>query len=1025
MTFYHILQSFVWGGCVLFGSMQPLPLQAIHTVQQSSTDVLRGKVTDSQGGELPGVTVKVEGTRRVTVTDAQGNYTLNVRPGETVRFSYLGMKGQSFKYRRQARANISMQEDDNMLNEVSVKARTNINAIDVRARAGVVDQVNMKLVTEKPSIDMGLALQGAVPGLLVMNTGELGKTPELRIRGNSSLRRGNVSNEPLYVLDGKIITAETFYNLNPMDISEMKVLKDAVACALYGVKAANGVIEITSKRGNSEGTTINYNFNMGITTRGRRGLKLMETSEKLELERLMRNPAAPGYRYCADYYNRYESDNPNKAQLIAEGEKLLNNLRQTNTDWFKELLRNSIYTRHTISMRGGNEESSYFASFNYTKQGGRIKGNDKEHIGVSLNLDKTLGKIGYAMISMNGSYAKVNTPVGTSNDPTQLVYDLNPYESPASGKLYSYPGRTFSDLFNQYQEKSSDKSVGVSLNLSLTPIKGLDIEYVGGIDYLLDESNKFTPGSSYSERNSGVAEYQRGILQRAKNTTTNISSNLRVTYEKTFNEKHSVTVGANFDYYRSIYDNIGTIGYGVGDINSTSAINHSITGVRRERTSGKKDRNAQIGAGLLASYTYSDLYDAYASYKRDGSSILPADKRWNNAWAVGLGWTPSNYNFLKGNKLLTRLNLRTSYGVIANLNGVSASSTVATFSYLESSYENQRQLSLISLFNENLKPEVTKSFDVMLTTELMKRLTLNINLYKRRTEQALLDVPIPTSTGFNTLKRNIGILDNNGIEASANWRVLQLPDWSLSLFGSLAYNNNKVIDLYYAHEIYTSDDAIVPDYEVGKSYDMIYGPRSLGINPLTGYPVFSTPNGEKQASEPLTREDVVALGHSTPPYSGSFGMNLGYKSFELDMNFYYNFGGKKQFNYTYVRNYDHVKKNAASGQIDNMWFKSGDENKIYPTPFWTSAVAEDNLSRFANSRTLGNSNFIRLSMLSLRYRIPGNLLKRNLPFIRFASVALQASNLFNWTSYSESDPESGTLAGTLQPVYTLNVNLTF
>ena len=251
---------------------------------------------------------------------------------------------------------------------------------------------------------------------------------------------------------------------------------------------------------------------------------------------------------------------------------------------------------------------------------------------------------------------------------------------------------------------------------------------------------------------------------------------------------------------------------------------------------------------------------------------------------------------------------------------------------------------------------------------MFNRVTLETSWYNRRTEQALLDVPIPSSTGYTTLKRNIGILENRGIEFGLKAKVLDTRDWILNLRWNMAYNRNKVIDLYYADKIYASEDVLVPDYEVGKSYDMIYGPQSLGINPLTGYPVFLVKdNKEKQASETLTVDDVVALGHSTPPYTGSFGLSLSYKAFDLDVDFYYVHGGIHQFNYSYVRDKDNVNRNAVAGQTERMWFKAGDEGKVYPTPFYTSATAEENLTLYPNSLTVGKSDYLKLSMISLRY----------------------------------------------------------
>ena len=380
---------------------------------------------------------------------------------------------------------------------------------------------------------------------------------------------------------------------------------------------------------------------------------------------------------------------------------------------------------------------------------------------------------------------------------------------------------------------------------------------------------------------------------------------------------------------------------------------------------------------------------------------------------------------MKENKVLTDLKFKTSYGVTANLNGVSVSSTVASFKYSTLSYENQRPLEFVSLYNTDLVPEQNKNFDFGVDLTLWRKVNFSLSWYNRQTDHALLDVPIPTSTGYRSLMRNIGVLRNRGVEMSLNVHILDSYDWRLSVGGNLAYNENKVLDLYYTDRIYGSEDALVPDYEVGKSYDVLYGPKSLGINPLTGYPVFSTPSGEKQATEAVTKDDVVALGHLTPPYTGSVNINLGYKSFEFDADFYYVHGGVQRFNYSYVRSKDNANKNAIHGQTEKMWFHQGDENKTYWTPFYTSSTAETNLVMLPNSRTVGKSDYIKLSMVSLRYRVSSSWLQKHVPFVKYATFGLQGSNLFTWTNYKESDPESGQLSGTTQPVYTFNMNLTF
>ncbi|MBR1689001.1 MAG: SusC/RagA family TonB-linked outer membrane protein [Prevotella sp.] len=994
---------------------------------QESPLTLTGAVTDEQNGPLPGVTVHIDGTRLTTVTDSNGRFTLRGqwKRGARIEFTYVGFSPYTVKYSGQTKLSVVLKEQTTDIQEVVVTARTNINAIDLRGKAGVVENVDMKRVEAKPMIDFALSLQGQIPGLVVTNTGELGAEPQIRIRGNSSLRKGNSTNEPLYVLDGQVISSDVFYNLNPTDIKSIKVLKDAAACALYGVKAANGVLEIASQRGYQGRPTISYSTNIGITTRGRRGIKMMHSAEKLELERLLQNPETPGYRYSADYYNRYYADAPNLSQLISDGEALLDSLRGINTDWFDQLLRTNVYHRHSLSIKGGSGGTAYYISGNYSYQGGRIEGNSKQRMGLRMNLDQRIGSIGYLMLSVDGGYAKTKTPNGTSSSPTSLVYELNPYEQ-RTGRLWSYPGQTYDDLMHQYSGESSSKSAGASASLTLNPLKGLDIAAVVGIDFLLDEGTQFTPSTAYSETHSGIPELARGIYTKSKGTTTNITSNIRVTYNHTFGEKHDLTVGGNMDYYRTDTDNELMRGYGVGTINSAAAINQSLSGTRQPYVSAPRDKMAQIGFGGVVGYTYDNTYDLYATLKADASSVLPSDKRWNTAWAVGIGWTPSNYALLKDNRWLTHLNLKASYGQTANLNGVSVSQTVASFQYATSSYENHRPLDFVTLYNKDLVPEQNISTDLGISIELLKRFTVDINWYNRKTKQALLDVPIPTSTGYTTLKRNIGVLQNRGIELGLNAKLIDGYDWRWSIGTTMAYNENKVLDLYYTDRIYTYEEALVPDYEIGKSYDMLYGPVSLGINPMTGYPVFLDGNGEeKQATEPLTKDDVVALGHLTPPYTGTISMNLGYKSLDFDVDFYYVHGGIQRYNYSYVRNRDTALKNAVAGQTDKMWFQRGDEYKTYWTPFYTSATAEENIALYPNSRTVGKSDYLKLSMVSLRYRLPSAWTQRHLPFVQYCTLGLQGSNLYTWTSYDESDPESGQLAGTTQPVFTFNLSITF
>ena len=1002
----------------------------LHTISlsaQSSQRSLSGRVVDPDDEPLAGASVYVKGDiYKGTSTDAEGCFLLKLPDTQkklVIEASFMGMKTSSVDYNGQKEVVIVLEYDANMMESAVVMGKQNINDLDIRAKAGVINMVDINRLQDKPVVDLSLSLQGSAPGLIVTNRGDLGTKPEIRIRGNTSFRKGDTANEPLYVLDGQVISSDAFMTLNPLDIADIKVLKDAVACALYGTKAANGVLEITSVRGSNGNTLVTYDFNGGVTFRGRRGVHMMGTEEKLELERRLKNPEAPGYRYSEDYYRRYYGSDPKLNEMIAQGQAILDELRKTDTDWFNELLRNDFYQRHNLSVRGGNEQTSYYASANYSYQGGQIPGNDVSRFSGRLSLDQAMGKKGYVSLSVSGGYSKSNSPNGSTYSPTSLIYELNPYESKTSGELWYYPGRTYDDLVYQFERTSEDKRFGTTGSINWEPLKGLTLAAVAGLDMVLSESLEFTPSTAYEEQHSGAPANELGKLSKSKNVNTNITTNVRATWNRVFG-KHDVTLGANTDYYWDDMDNMSITGYGVGKLKTPSAINQSIEGNRKVRTSNFNEETAQLGIGLLGGYCFDGIYDVFGTYKADASSILPKDKRWNAAWAVGAGWDIKGYGFMEDFAPISALRFKGSYGRTASLAGVSPALTVATFTYLEDSYGDQRLLELMSLYNDKLKPEQTVSTEVGVSLGFWNRVDMELGWYDRRTEDALLDVPIPASNGFGTLKRNIGILSNS-VETTVSGKIVDREEVRLNLRVSLAYNRNTVVDLYDGDRLYTSEDSVIPDFEVGQSYDMIYGPISLGLNPMTGLPVFKGADGrEIQATEKLKREDMVALGHGSPPFNGTMNLSFTYKQFEFDADFYYVFGGINAYAYSYVRDYDDANRNAVMGQVENMWFQKGDENKMYHTPFYSSSAIE-NLTRWPNSKSVGSSDYLRLQMVSVRYRLPQRMIRNMGGFIKYANVALQASNLFTLTRYKESDPESGSLVGAQQPVVTMSFSMSF
>ncbi|MCH4895988.1 SusC/RagA family TonB-linked outer membrane protein [Marinilabiliaceae bacterium JC040] len=982
--------------------------------------VLKGRIIDKNTKtNLVGVSVSIENTSIGCMSNSKGEFALVLNKGQKIIISCIGYKTKTIKPKKDFIL-VCLEEKHFKLDEVVVRARTNVNDIDMREKAGAVEIVNIDIQALKPELDISMALQGQVPGLLISQPAELGQKPKIRIRGTASFRKNNSANEPLFVLDGMIISSDAFHTLNIEDISEIKVLKDAAATALYGVKAANGVIEMVSKRGHIGKTQIVYRNKTGITFRGNRGAKMMDSKEKLELERLIQNPALPGYRFSEDYYRRYYSNDPNLKSMIAKGKVKLDSLSNINTDWFKELTRMNLFQSHSLGIRGGTDKSQYYYSVNYSKQGGKVKGNDIERFTGRINLDYSILSNLQVYLNLSGGVSKLNTPNGVSESLTSLIYKLNSYEKKKSNgnKLYSYPTRTYSDLINQYSSESNQKRIESSININWKINKDLDISAVYGMDYTLNENLSIINSNAYSQRN--VPDDAKGKISKYKNTDFNYSSNVRAQYLKTI-DKHDIAISANTDYYYTAIDNIGIAGHGIASkMKSAAGINQALEDNYKPKISSMKQKYAQVGIGASAAYTFDSLYELYGSYKLDASSLMPKDKRWNKAWSLGLGWNISKYSLLKNLDYISDIKLRASYGRIANISGISASSIFPIYSYEQSVYNGKRLFSLSEYYNTDLKPEQTISTNIGCTFNLFNKLNVNLNLYRNKTVDAIIGVPIPISNGYPQLNRNVGVLENKGYEICLNSKIYDNNNLRIYSSISISYNKNTVLDLYDGDKLYLNENSMIPEYEVGKPIGIIYGLKSLGINSIDGLPRYQDSNGnEFNYKKNIKTEDFRDLGYSTPPYTGFFNNSLSYKSFDLSIDIYFNIGGKAQFSRSFVRRYSDINYNAVKGQTLDMWFKQGDMNKIYHKSR-IPAMANDIL-RWPTNKTIYSTDMLKINNIRLSYRLEKNFLKKNLPFIQYANVNVQLQNILSLRRAEDK----ASLNGVQQPILMLGLNLTF
>ncbi len=1004
---------------------------------------------------LEDVVVMLKGKSRViAVTDLQGKYmtTIKISKSDTLIFQLIGYKTAIVKA-NQPILNIELEKTLFSLDDVVFKKkRSNINDTELRKRTGSIVEINALELQNMPNSNLLHILQGKVTGLKIEKSGELGTDPKVRIRGTSSLKKGNKANEPLYVIDGQIVPAGTFYTLNVEDIKKVKILKDAAANALYGIKAANGVIEITLKKGYNGPVQISVNYQTGITLKGSQQYEMMNSADKLEYERLSRNMNLPGYIYSKDYIDVKYSGNPSlHKQKLSEGNRILDSLKQIKTNWYDLLVRRSMYHKYNVSARGGDQTKSFYLSAGYHSQGGKIEGNDKNSLslygnyGYSVNEDIHLG------FNSNISYTKFTnkSPENNLNNPRQatishvqdlynssdLVYKLNSYETPESRKLPSLRNRSFKSILNKFDKNDTHKQFSFSGILNYQILEGLRLDASNGVAFnFRNKTDRLAPDHPSQawikeadgiDRNSDDAKKKYGKHTELYSERIIYTSNIRINYSKNITDVHHITVGGNIDYSYE-FDKSTTIeGHGIiSKIRTLTSINQNLEKAYKTVFESHLKRKADIGLGFVSGYNYNDTFDLYGFYKADASSLLPQDKRWNTAWVAGTGWEFARHSFVSELLKLSSLKLSANYGQTANISAVDAAYTTPIFSYAkETSYNQGRNLSRNSLNNRFLKAEQVKSVNIALNIGWMdNRFNLRAEVYRRKTIDAIIDVKIQPSNGFYNIKRNVGILQNEGVELSLNAGIIRGIDFSWDASFNISYNKNIVLDLYDGDELYSSDH-LIADYKVGRSVDELYGLKSLGVNAITGYESYETPDGRILTGDSklqLRKGDFHRLGYSSAPITGGFSHSFSYMNFTLGLDFYYEIGNKKRIFPYHIFDKNLARQNKPKNTLKLVWLKSGDYDRKIPSPF----TYHEGLL-YANDKNIADASFIRLSNLHLTYDASKFAKKFTSNILSYLYASIQTGNLFTYSPFTGEDPEGGTLRTAAQKIITIKVNMRF
>ena len=929
--------------------------EADKIIADNTKRIIRGHVFDDNGEPLQWATIRVKGLRKGTTTKEDGSFELTVDNAEkvVVEFSYLGFNTETKTFRLNNgninNARIIMHEDHSALDEVVV---TGYQVINKRALTSAVTTVKAEDILRPDALSIDQMLEGKIPDLMFMNnSGESGVAPKIRIRGTSSII-GN--REPLWVVDGIVVqdpvpvSAEDLNDpdyvnrignaiagLNPQDIERLDVLKDASATALYGTKAANGVIVITTKRGREGKPQIRYDNNFTVKIRPRysdRSVDVMNSKERIQLSRELfadhyqynNNSAMVGYEGLLEQLYNGKINDAEFARQVAY-------LETVNTDWFDLLTHDSFSHQHTVSMNGGSERGTYYASVGYTDNDDVVNGTINKRYNAMLNLDTRFTKWLAASFGLKGNVSE-RKYYQNSNSPIDYAYTTSraiPAYTP-DGKDYYYYKKlqryTYGHNYNILNEldNSSVNQDGSSFTLDAN-LKFRFNDWLSG-NAIGSYTNSATDIQGYwgdktwyaaelRDSEYGETPSTRSLMpQGGELTKNNIRQNsytirLQLDWNKYFgtDEKHNINGGIGYEMNSTHYQGYSNVTRGyypdrgmsfVSDIDLDKYSNYKswIAGNTPTITDSKSNT---ISGYATVSYNYNRMVYLNANARVDGSNNFGdrSNEKLLPIWSVSASFNFSELEFIKQIKWIDFITLKTSYGFQGNMLSTEYPVMIIRKNPM-SDYYGEFTSSAVNNPNPNLKWERTNSYNLGLEMSFFNnRLQLEGSLYFKRTKDAFMSKNISTVNGFSSYVVNGGNISNDGFSIAITARPIQTKDWQWSLSTSFSRTINS-IETLPAGETYELNDFLNGTAVVkGQAVGTFYSYKFLGLSPVDGGPMFDDWFDHYDDLVGLSKYEtytrVLAASGSREPYmQGSFNTQLRYKSLRLNANFAYSLGAK-------------------------------------------------------------------------------------------------------------------------------------
>lgn len=998
--------------------------------------VVNGTVTDKTNGELlPGANVIVKGTTTGATTDFDGNYTISVASDGVLVFSFMGMKTVEVPVNGQTTINVALDYESELLDDVIVVA---YGTTTKEAFTGAAEVVDNEVIADRPVTSFEKALQGTTAGLQVTNSsGQPGSSATVRIRGIGSL---NASSAPLYVIDG-VPMAGSLSDINPNDIESLTVLKDAAAASLYGSRAANGVILITTKQAKAGQTQITFDANYGVSSRVSDGYALMNSTQIYEQQWMglynrqildgFSNTDAIAYAH-ANVQNVVGFNPFGVAQPLDDNGKLIpGTIVKTNTDWRDQVYKTGAVQNYNLSVAGGNEATKVFFSLGYFGDSGTTLNSNFKRYTAKLNATQKVNKFITAGMNTHFSMSETNAPPsgGEAANPVRMAELMN-----AATPVYNDDGTYNWDNsaqfdFNpvglaeldKYEYKGSRALVNTYLNFAILP--SLNFKTNGAIDYSVNKGlNYYNP---FHGNGAGVGG--RSTHSRSDNLAWNISNIL--TWNKDFSNSSLELLAGQ----EAVGEEFSVLSAGVTDFAVPGNPELVWGGTPTTPSSSVTDWTMVSYLGQ-AKYSHAGKYYFSGSVRSDGSSRFGVNNRYGLFYSVGGSWRMTKEEWMSDIDWLNNLKLRASYGTSGN-NNIGNYASLALYGG-GANYGGYPGITPVQPENKELAWEKIASLNVGFESTLFETVDFSLEFYDRASDKLLFAKPLSAGTGYGSILTNLGAMSNRGFESNISWDAVNKEDFSYNLALNVSTNKNIIKNLE-TDQIITGTKIL----EVGGDVYQFYMREWAGVNPDNGRPMWyanesaddesgATPQpgdiyanplgGDRQVTSDYSVAKRVRMGSALPDLFGGFTNNFRYKNFDLSFYFYYSIGGQV-YNDDYATNMhdgSQVGYNLAADAAD-AWTPN---NRYTDVPRYVFSNTDQGSQ--LSSRFLEDASYLRLKNIALSYNLPYDLAQKML--MQNFRVSVSAENLWTLSKYNGFDPEgaiNGTTGNSIPGVKVVNVGL--